>query len=133
MIRAAPAKHQPFAAARDTAIMALLSNFGARAGGIAHITFDHINLDEGWIVLKVKGGKENRLPPVPDVVVYLQPWTMIRRRLDPDPSHRYVFVNNRTTPGKRYGPLTSAGIQTMVARLSKGVSGITYRPHSIRH
>lgn len=133
MLKAVPNKRNAFVAARDTAILALLACYGARSGDVSWCTLDHINLEAGWLVLRVKGGKEAQLPLVSAVVSALVPWLTIRSQLEPDPDHRFVFVNNRTSDGQRYQPLTAAGIQTMVARLSQEVSGESYRPHSIRH
>lgn len=117
---------------RDTAILALLEHYGARAGDVARMQVGDV-LPGDQLLLRQKGGYENVLPLVEAVAAPLTAWLDVRRSLDPDPPHDGMFVNVRTAPGKRYGPLASASISVLVKRLAKRASGVPYGPHSIRH
>ena len=133
MWAAAQRKRSPFLAARDTAILALLITFGARAGDVARLRLSGVDLDHRQIVFRVKGDTLRRLPLPPQTARHVAAWLAIRARLDPDPEHDYVFVNIHTRPGHRYGPLASGSISTLINRLSARVSGRAYGPHAIRH
>ncbi|MBI5959072.1 MAG: tyrosine-type recombinase/integrase [Chloroflexi bacterium] len=133
IMEAATQKHQKFSAIRDTAILAIMSTYGARAGDVAHLRLSNLNLAEQWLVLHVKGDKDVPLPLPPETEELLQHWLILRYDLDPDPPHDFVFTTNRTTPGKRYGPMAPESVGTVIKRLSVQVSGKTYGPHSIRH
>ncbi len=126
-------KRSGFVAARDSAILALMATFGARAGDVARLPAANVNLAEAWIVLRVKGGKEIRLPLPGETAAVLARWLDIRQALRPDPPHELLFTTVRTAPGRRYGPLVSGSISTLVKRLSASVGGKAYGPHSIRH
>lgn len=133
IMEAAPQKHQQFSAVRDTAILAVMSTYGARAGDVARLRLPNINLDERLLILHVKGDKDVPLPLPPETEHLLCAWLAIRHRLDPDPPHDFVFTTNRTSPGKRYGPMAPESVATVIKRLSAQVSGKAYGPHSIRH
>jgi len=126
-------KRDRFIRARDLAILALLKRYGARAGDVAHLTVGRVCFSEGWLILRVKGGHDHRLPLTQDVTAALLAWLEVRRELAPDPPHEFVFVNNRVTAPGRYGPLAAGSISTIVKRLAETVCGVQYGPHSIRH
>lgn len=133
IFEAATDRANEFLRLRDSAILALIITYGARAGDVASLRLSRINFDEGVLILYGKGRKDNALPIPHDAGVLLRQWVDYRRGLDPDPDHDYCFVTIRTRPGERYQPLTSAGIQVMFRRLSKAVSDGSYGPHSARH
>lgn len=93
----------------------------------------NVNFAEEWIVLRVKGGYQHRLSLVYDVTAALVAWLEVRRSLDIDPPHDFVFVNNRKADGNRHAPLSTGFVSTLVKRLSQEVCGVQYGPHSIRH
>lgn len=131
MLELARHKGDAFTQARDTAIVALIVTFSARVGDVARLRLSYIS--PGWVGFVVKGYKENRLPMPPRTWQILEAWLEIRRALNPDPDHDYLFANNRLTPGNRFAPLTVGGITSMIRRLSKEASGHAYGPHSMRH
>lgn len=119
---------------RDAAILALMTTFGSRAGDVARLRLSYLRCaGQGRIKFVVKGGKIIYLPLPDETAVKMEDWLEIRRQLDPDPVNDFVFVSNRTSPGRRYQPLRPDSISRMVRRLSKDVSGRTYGAHSIRH
>jgi integrase len=133
MFEAVQHKRCAFLAARDTALLALLITFGARAGDVTRLKLGGVDLDRHQIVFRVKGARDLRLPLPPHTARYLAAWLAIRRQLQPEPAHDYVFVNIHTRPGRRYAPLASESLSTLVSRLSAQVSGRVYGPHAIRH
>jgi integrase len=128
-------QHKPcaFLAVRDTALLALLITFGARAGDVTRLKLGGVDLDHHQIVFRVKGDRDLRLPLPPHTARYLAAWLDIRRQLQPEPAHDYVFVNIHTRPGRCHTPLASERLSTLVSRLSAQVSGRAYGPHAIRH
>lgn len=126
-------KREQFTRVRDTAILALLTTYGARAGDIARLPVANINLKDQWIVLHVKGDNEIRLPLPPDTAALLHEWLKLRRQIVPNPPHEFVFTNIRSRPGQCYGPLAPGSISKLVERLSVSVCGIAHGPHSVRH
>jgi integrase len=133
MFEAVQHKRCAFLAARDTALLALLITFGARAGDVTRLKLGGVDLNRQQIIFRVKGARDLRLPLPPHTARYLAAWLAIRLQLHPEPAHDYVFVNIHTRPGSRYGPLASESLSTLVSRLSAQVSGRTYGPHAIRH
>lgn len=129
MLSAVRHKREEFVAIRDTAILGLLTTYGARAGDVARLRQHFVNLKEAWIVLHVKGDKEIRLPLPPETAQVLSRWLTVRQTIVPTSPHDFVFVALR----RDYPPLTSESISTMIKRLSKDVCGTAYGPHSIRH
>lgn len=120
-------------AVRNTAILALLATYGARVGDVTRLTLDRVLFDRQLLVLKVKGGKDLELPLLPEMDRVLRIWWDLRAGLRPAPGHTILFVSTQPRGSERFPPLTTSGVQMMVARLSKEVCGVVYRPHSIRH
>jgi integrase len=133
MFEAVQHKRCAFLATRDTALLALLITFGARAGDVTRLKLGGVDLDRQQIVFRVKGNRDLCLPLPPHTARYLAAWLAIRLRLQPEPVHDYVFVNIHTRPGRRHAPLASESLSTLVNRLSAQVSGRVYGPHAIRH
>jgi integrase/recombinase XerC len=133
MFEAAQHKRCTFLSARDSAILALLITFGARAGDVTRLKMSHIDLKNQQIVFVVKGGGELLLPLPPHTRQHMTHWLTLRQKLEPNPAHDYVFVNIRTRPGMRYAPLAPGSVSTLISRLSARVCGYAYRPHAIRH
>ncbi len=133
MFEAVQHKRCAFLAVRDTALLALLITFGARAGDVTRLKLGGVDLDHQQIVFRVKGDRDLRLPLPPHTARYVAAWLAIRAQLNPEPAHDYVFVNIHTRPGKRHAPLASESLSTLVNRLSAQVSGRVYGPHAIRH
>jgi len=133
MLESVRHKREHLASVRDTAILALITTYGARAVDVAQLTLSNVNLVEEWIVFRMKGEQENKQPLPPETSELLAEWLDIRNRLCPDPPHNFVFTTIRTSDGNRYQQLKSSSIQTMFKRLAKKVSGTMRGPHSARH
>jgi integrase/recombinase XerD len=112
---------------RDYAILLILLRLGLRAGEVAGLRLDDIDWRAGEIVVRGKGGYEDRLPLPSDVgeaiVAYL------RRGRPKATEHREVFLG-AVAP---MGPFTTNGISGVVrgACLRAGVPVIG--PHRLRH
>jgi len=120
-------------AARDTAILSLMTTYGVRVGDVASLRLHMVNIPSGWIQFTVKGSKTLVLPITTSIGGVLADWLEYRRALDIDPSHDFVFVTIRTSSGNRHQPMTATGIGQIIYRLSEAVCGTRYGPHSIRH
>ena len=120
---------------RDGLLLTLLASYGPRNGSVVGLRLGSINLAEGWLTLRVKGDRDLDLPLTPEIAEVLQRWLDYRRNLPIDPPHDYVFVTTRTTPGNAYQPLSEAGLQQIIYRLSEQADPDARRwgPHSIRH
>lgn len=132
MMAAVQAGREQLVAQRNAAILALMVTYGVRRGDVARLTLRRINLRDGWVVFRVKGSNELRLPLPPETASVLAEWLAIRERLIPSQPHDYVFTTVRDEE-KRYRPLDAESISTMIKRLSERVCGVAYGPHSIRH
>lgn len=133
MMAAVRQRREPAIALRDAAILALMVTFGVRRGDIARLTLRRVSLREDWIVFRVKGDNEVRLPLPPETAGILAAWLELRTRLTPDTPHTYVFTAVREDEHDRYRPLSPDAIAAMIRRLSEEVCGTAYGPHSIRH
>jgi site-specific recombinase XerD len=133
MFQAAQNKQYRLLERRDTALLAILITFGARAGEVAGLRLDSVSLSTLQILFRGKGGKERMLPLPEQTRQHVADWLHIRTALDPDPDHDYLFVNMHTRSGNRYGPLATDSIGTIVRRLSLQVGAASYGPHAIRH
>lgn len=133
MVQLAMSSSNDFSARRNTAILALLVTYGLRRSDLISLRLTNVNLAEGWFIPRVKRGKMPTEPITPDTAVVLRGWLELRLSLGPDPEHDYLFVNNRTSPGSRYQPLSAEGVSSIIKSLSKKVCGYAYGTHSIRH
>jgi integrase len=133
ILKAARSHPYRILAVRNTAILTLLATYGARVGDVTRLTLDRVRFDRQVLVFRVKGGKDLELPILPEVDHVLRIWWDMRASLKPAPRHDRLFVSTQSRGEERYPPLTTSGVQMLVARLSKEVCGVEYRPHSIRH
>lgn len=133
MMSAVQIKRERAVAVRDYAILALMVTFGARRGDVAKLSLRRVNLRESWLVFRVKGNHEVRLPLPPQTSDALAAWLEIRMQLVPEKAHNYVFTTVRADEVNRHRPLNVESISTMIERLSAEVGGKPYGPHSIRH
>ncbi|MFZ5775624.1 MAG: tyrosine recombinase XerC [Thermodesulfobacteriota bacterium] len=130
----APGADDPFAA-RDRAILEILYSTGLRVAELAALDLERLDLDQGMVRVRGKGGKE-RLVPVGDPAVesvrqYLpQRERLCRERLARgDASERQaVFLNSRG------GRLTTRSVERLVGLYAQR-AGIANRvtPHALRH
>ncbi len=71
---------------RNRAILLLLARLGLRAGEVVHLTLDDIDWDAGEVLIRGKGGRQDRLPMPADVgkalatyIRYARPLCLSRR------------------------------------------------------
>lgn len=133
MLEAAKRKPAKLTRLRDTAILALITTYGARSVDVSRLTLPRISFAQEWIVFHTKGDHEDRRYLPPDTAELLRDWVEFRTTLRPDPDHNFVFVSIQSRPGNRHQPLQPSSIQTMFKRLAVAVSGESHGPHSARH
>jgi site-specific recombinase XerD len=110
---------------RDRALVLVLGDTGARAGGIVSLTLDRLRLENGLLEVIEKGDKSRLLPLTPVTVEALRDWLAVR----PDnPKVPYVFTSWR---GEQ---LTTFGLHQAIDRIAKR-AGVTGRSnlHAFRH
>lgn len=114
-------RHRP----RDLAILLFLADTACRVGGLASLTLNRLNVNEGTAMLKEKGSRF--------VAVYFSAYTAdaLRDWLDHRPACRHEFVFTRIIGQPE--PLTVIGVSEVVRTAAKEVCGREYGPHSIRH
>lgn len=117
----AAARYKP----RDRAIALLLAQSGCRAGDVAGLRIDQLDLQSRSAVVDGKGAKRRTIHFEEETAEALAAWLEKRPEVD----HPYVFTSTR---GR--GPLTSAGVSQIVRRLCK-TAGLdrTLGAHAFRH
>lgn len=117
----AAARYKP----RDRAIVWLLAQSGCRAGDVAGLRLDRLDLSDCSAVVDGKGGKRRVIHFETETAEALIAWLEVRPEVD----HPYVFTSTR---GK--GPLTSASVSQIVRRLCR-TAGLerSLGAHSLRH
>ena len=110
---------------RDTAIVTMFIDTGARLSEVAGLTLADIDLDTGVVHVLGKGGRERALPIGRVTVKHLDRYVHERARR-PERSVPALWL------GKK-GPMTGSGIAQMVRRrgTSAGLDGV--HPHQLRH
>lgn len=112
---------------RDHAIILFLADTGCRVGGIASLTLDNLNLDDGSAWLLEKGSQWRQVWFGEETAQALRRWIDLRPPCD----HRSVFT---TSAGRGARPLHRRCFAETVHKLSRkaGTSRL-YGPHAIRH
>ena len=135
-VLAAAAGAQGPTAWRDRALLELLYGCGLRVSEASGLDLEDVDLEEGWLRVYGKGGKERVLPlagPVADALrAYLErgrPELARERRLHPCPpaDRDAVFLN------RWGGRLSPRGIQRVVERAGRAVARLRAHPHLLRH
>lgn len=117
----AAARYKP----RDRAIVWLLVQSGCRAGDVAGLRLDRLDLSNCRAVVDGKGDKRRTIHFETETAEALAAWLAVR----PAVAHACVFTSTR---GK--GPLTSASVSQIVRRLCR-TAGLdrALGAHSLRH
>lgn len=126
LLAAAGAFGQDWEKARNTALLYVLRDTGARAGAIAAMDLDNLYLEKGYGLSKTKGGQVCWLWFNRATVEALKIWLEYRARLDP---RDYLLWT-----GARHNGVSRQAIGQILHRLAKQ-AGISARvnPHSFRH
>ena len=111
---------------RDHALITLLLRLGLRRGEVARLRLDDIDWRAGEMVVRGKGGREDRLPLPVDVGQAIASYL---RRGRPRSGRREVFLRARAP----YGPIAPGTVSSTVRRAC-GRAGIPeVGAHRLRH
>lgn len=114
---------------RNHAIIEMLYGSGLRVSELVELRLQHINLDEGYLIVTGKGDKQRLVPVSPTAVSLIQEYLPERELLDIKPDSRDTLFLNR-----RGGKMTRIMVFYIIrdaaasARIIKKVS-----PHTLRH
>lgn len=113
-------------ALRDLAILEILYGCGLRAAELAGLEVGRVHLEQGFLDVVGKGGRERLVPVGETAAAALSAYLAAREKLGPKPGETRVYLNHRG------GPLTTRSVQRIVAKLCGGAApDIT--PHVWRH
>jgi site-specific recombinase XerD len=114
---------------RDYAILLLLARLGLRAGEVAAMELDDLNWEKGELLVRGKGGHQDRLPVPRDVGTAVAAYLRHGR---PICSTRRVFVRTRAP---RRGFVNAGAISDLVNRGLKRAGLVPPRKgaHTLRH
>ena len=99
-----------------------------RLGELSQLQLTDVNLEDGFVLVHGKGGKDRYVPIGREMVKCL--WKYMKKRALTDVNTSpYLFL---TAQGK---PLTSRAIQLVFKRLHKKIDldGVRLSPHTLRH
>jgi integrase/recombinase XerD len=117
-----------FRARRDRAILLLLGSTGARLSEIAGLRVSDVDVHQGVMLVHGKGGKDRKLPLLPDVAAALDEYLRLER-----PRSAFSGVTDALWLAPK-GAMTASGIAQMLA--DRGyAAGLRRRvhPHELRH
>lgn len=114
---------------RDYTIVLLLARLGLRAGEVVSLTLDDIDWDAGDLVVRGKGGRQDRLPLPHDVGKALATYVRHGR---PSCESRRVFI---CAKAPRRGFTGSMAVCTIVRRalMRAGLQPPSHGAHLLRH
>jgi len=99
-----------------------------RLGELSQLKLTNVNLEDGFVMVHGKGGRDRYMPIGREMVKCL--WRYMKQRALTDVnSSSYLFL---TQQGR---PLTSRAIQLVFRRLGKKIDldGVRLSPHTLRH
>jgi len=111
---------------RDYAVIILLLRLGLRAHEVAGLALDDIDWRAGELVVRGKGGREDRLPLPADVGEAIASYL---RRGRPASDRREVFLRARAP----YGPIASGTVSSTVRRACMRAGIAEVGAHRLRH
>ena len=111
---------------RDYALIVMLLRLGLRRGELAALTLDDVDWRAGELVVRGKGGREDRLPLPVDVGEALAAYL---RRGRPPSGRREVFLRARAP----YGPIASGTVSSTVRRACRRAGVPEVGSHRLRH
>ncbi|HEU0080088.1 MAG TPA: tyrosine-type recombinase/integrase, partial [Longimicrobiaceae bacterium] len=118
---------ETFALVRDTAVVETLFATGARVSELCHLKPEDVDLNDGWVRILGKGGKE-RVVQICDPAIIAALGAYRSSRQTVAGSEAYFFLNRH---GRR---LSEQSVRTLLRRhaAQAGVGG-PVRPHLLRH
>jgi site-specific recombinase XerD len=114
---------------RNYAIFLLLSRLGLRAGEVAALTLDDINWEQGYLMLRGKGGRWAQLPIPVEVGEAISNYITNGR---PSTADRHVFVLERA-PRTGFSASTCISAFVRSAVIRAGISSTCKGAHLLRH
>lgn len=114
---------------RNRTILELLYGSGLRVSEMTEARLSHLNLDEGWLLIRGKGDRQRMVPLSPVCTALLGEWIAQRSRMTPKPDSRdHIFLNRR-------GGKLSRVMAFYIIRDLAAAAGITKKvsPHTLRH
>ena len=111
---------------RDYAVIVCLHRLGLRCGEATAVMLDHIDWETGTLMIRGKGGRNDRLPLPVDVGQALVDYL---RQGRPDTSSRAVFVRAHAP----FTAMTRSGLSCVVARAARRAGMGTVHAHRLRH
>ncbi len=85
---------------RDRAMLETLYATGLRVSELVNLTFDNLNLIDGFVIIHGKGGKDRLVPLGQNACYWLATYICDERaKRDPKQSCRYVFLSNKGLNG----------------------------------
>jgi site-specific recombinase XerD len=114
---------------RDSAIVLLLARLGLRAGEVAALTLDGLDWDAGELLVRSKGGRQDRLPLPHDVGDALAAYLRDSR---PPSATRRVFVRMRA-PRRGFADGQAVGTIVRRALARAGLNPAHKGAHLLRH
>ena len=115
---------------RDHAAIELLYSCGLRVSELCHLRFSDLFLDEAYLRITGKGGKQRMIPVSPKAIRELQLWFSDREQITPEPGEEdYVFISRR-----RRKHLSRITVFHFIKQYA-AQAGITktISPHTFRH
>ena len=107
-------------------MLLVLLRLGLRAGEVASLTLDDLDWRAGEVVVRGKGGREDRLPLPVDVGEAIAGYLWRGR---PQTTHRAVFLRALAP----VGPLTRGGVSVIVRRSCVRAGIEPVGAHRLRH
>jgi len=112
---------------RDFAIITLLARLGVRAGEVAALALDDVDWHRGEILVRGKGGRQDRLPLPVDVGEALVAY--LRDDARPRTECRALFLRARAP----MGALNRSGVADVVCHACERAGLPRVGPHRLRH
>ncbi|MFI2557920.1 tyrosine-type recombinase/integrase [Nocardia farcinica] len=112
---------------RDTAVIRLFADSGARIGEMAPLDVDSLDFSENTVLVLGKG-RRPRTAPFGD-----KTRTALRRYLRVPASHPFAADDNPALWLGRRGRMTASGIQQMIERRAEEAGIEHIHPHQFRH
>jgi integrase/recombinase XerC len=113
---------------RDLAIILTLRHTGIRVGELVGLTVHDISLSPrgGSVRVRGKGNKERVVPLNTDVRQALEAYLAVRNERPDRDDFADLFLGQR-------GPLSSHGVEVLVAKYAQRAGVPNLRPHALRH
>lgn len=114
---------------RNRAIIEVLYSCGLRISELTNLKFSDLFLDEGFIRVEGKGGKQRLVPISPTAIKEINNYLMERKQISPQKGYEDIlFLSKRCKPISRIMVFHFIKEYVAQAQINKNVS-----PHTFRH